>query len=237
MNTRISRIRLSCLHYSWQTVLYSRQQGIQHNSPVPYNWGMWRFIRLMIACVVLFTALASGVVLIGHQQPQLTFIPELQRCGDSFCYLSILPGTTPWIEGWVILRHTRQISSAAVNNPNLFVHSDPYYVIEFLPARTADSATSFVFGETNLSVGNLGLSAGNLISIFGPPCYVTSDTVGVFLGYPNAVFTVSSITYSLTPTSSITHAVLRRPVSQPCPTADTRDVVIVYEWRGFRTYH
>src|SRR5690348_9609202 len=98
---RISNVSLRSLTNILSVV--SEKRGIQLR-------GMKRLIRALIALSVILILLCSMAILVGHNQADLPFIPDVARCGGSLCYLGILPGKTLWDDGTKIIRANSQLT-------------------------------------------------------------------------------------------------------------------------------
>lgn len=196
---------------------------------------MRRFFSVLTASFVVLTLSCIVAILIGHNQPEISFIPELQRCGDSLCYLGILPGTTPWDEGMNIVRHTPQLKMS-YSSETLFTSTNPPYAVGFLPLRIDAAGTPlWDFVEIDLNLTPSDISAGAVIAELGSPCYIASFDGNLILGWKNAAFTLPSAATSFSSASPVTHVVLRRP-RPVCPGAGPTYTASIYKWQGFRRY-
>ena len=182
---------------------------------------MKHFFSLVFLCLALLLSSAFVAVRIGHGQPEVTFITELQPCGDSLCYLGILPGTTPWNEALTVIRQAPKLK-VADNSDTLFLSANPHYKIGVLPLEIN-------FGEIEDKI-----SAGNVIVRLGQPCYVFPIPGDLILGWPNVLFSVSTGDHTVSAHSRVDHIVLRRRFD--CTDVGQTVATTVYKWRGFGRY-
>src|SRR5207302_506787 len=138
---------------------------------------MKRFIHIFLTCFGLMTFICIASICIGHAQGEVTFIPELDRCGDELCYLGIIPSKTAWDSGIAAIRQDPRLRVSDISD-SLFHSSDPPYIVGFLAFKDDGADThSWVFGEINLhlDVTKSTISTGNVLAKFGEPCFVSSS--------------------------------------------------------------
>jgi hypothetical protein len=173
---------------------------------------MQRLIRIVFIGFIVLTFLCGMTIYVGRTQPKPDILPELKPCGASLCYLGIVLGKTSLNDGTKIVRENKQL--------------------EFHPAvfSLTSVGDTLVYGKVEVYFPSTPFLLGNIVNLFGSPCYVKPFVSGLDIGYPNAVVHLAD-SAPLTPSSLVSFIDVQQSTDQPCTATGS------VQWRGFRDYN
>jgi hypothetical protein len=192
---------------------------------------MKRLLRVLLTCFIALAMLCAAAVFVGRRQSEPTIIEGLQACGDSWCFLGILPGTTPFDAAMKIIGEYPALKAGT--SDDTFDRVDSSYSVQITPAGVDKGTGTLAFGQIAFLINEPPIPLGNMMSIFGPPCYVVlPNGSGLSLIYLNGILDVSSSNYSVTPQSLVTDIEITESKDESCANPDDMRAI----WRGFRDY-
>ena len=190
-----------------------------------------RYLIKLVTVYLGFTGVLCALAVgLGHAANKQALLPEIRQCGPSLCYLSIEPLKTAWDEALRVCNSTGDLAGAA-NFPNSYdKQSAPYYRVHLSQLVAPNSTVS----EIELAFKEWTITAGALVTRFGPPCRVVFLGFDVVTVYESAAFFFRTDGRLLTPGSP--SMAIRLLGANPKRCLSTSSLFKSYAWQGFRRY-
>ncbi len=193
---------------------------------------MWKLLRLILLCFGFIGLLCVAEIIMSHSQPDVEFLPEISKCGDSWCYMGIEPGKTTDFNAQTILGNTPQLTMvySPIGGTQDYEHyAKPPYKLRLFKSKTN------VVDTINVIPDSTNLIAGKIILNFGSPCRVILEYPSIFLLYPGVSFQFILRGEQIEPFSTLHTIAFNSSSAMDCVSA-TNGPLFNYLWSGFRRY-
>jgi len=193
-------------------------------------------LRTTFVTFVSLLLLIVGVLTVGHQQPDVAMLRDLERCGDRICILALAPDATDYDEALKVLRSDSRLAPSTQSLSSAYKIEPPSYRIDVYKGGNNALVTEIDLYFEKVHPMRVSL----LVAKFGVPCAVIPRYVpfATILIYPAMVVYVADSprpqTKKLTFSSVVTQINLLNTGVNDCSQMKFAEDNL--PWRGFRKY-